>query len=428
MFVKPSSAFVGKPSVVASSSGSAKNARYARLLPSTRKSSESRAGASSRSSSRPVSVFGDIASESNVAAARRLTRLRLAVRIRSTGVDVQRGSPPPLRARGLGGWRLVPRDPTVRESVALRHALVLAARRTVRLRSGPSADVAAVARRAALPARGRGARGARRGAARARRSSSSRRRCRFPARRTTRASSRSAPSSTSSSGSGSRPATRRFSSRRGWRGGSSQRELETLVTPELARRFHGRVVVHDVEDPELVASGRLVAAAAAREPRARRDRSRGRRERRGVGAARRAGGAARRGRRRCAARRPARTRCSRRRRRRAGISRSRSSARSRGACRCSACRSCSTIRRRRARCAAIRTTRTRSSGSRGSPLRYVYGALPEMLRRDVLRSLRDRAHGRRRVRRAAVGRACRGAAARGASCARASSTSRSTRS
>ena len=32
-----------------------------------------------------------------------------------------------------------------------------------------------------------------------------------------------------------------------------QRELESLVTPELARRFHGRVVVHDVEDPELVA-------------------------------------------------------------------------------------------------------------------------------------------------------------------------------
>jgi hypothetical protein len=31
-----------------------------------------------------------------------------------------------------------------------------------------------------------------------------------------------------------------------------QRELETLVTPELARRFHGNVVVHDVEDPELV--------------------------------------------------------------------------------------------------------------------------------------------------------------------------------
>jgi hypothetical protein len=31
-----------------------------------------------------------------------------------------------------------------------------------------------------------------------------------------------------------------------------QRGLETLVTPELARRFHGTVVVHDAEDPELV--------------------------------------------------------------------------------------------------------------------------------------------------------------------------------
>src|SRR5919206_641629 len=60
MFVKPSSALVGKPSVVASSSGSAKNARYARLLPSTRNSSDSRAGPSSSCSSSPVSVFGDI--------------------------------------------------------------------------------------------------------------------------------------------------------------------------------------------------------------------------------------------------------------------------------------------------------------------------------------------------------------------------------
>src|SRR3954469_5020145 len=58
MFVKPSSAFVGKPSLVASSSGSAKKARYARLLPSTMKRSDSRAGASSRSSSSPVRVFG----------------------------------------------------------------------------------------------------------------------------------------------------------------------------------------------------------------------------------------------------------------------------------------------------------------------------------------------------------------------------------
>jgi Lactate racemase N-terminal domain len=36
---------------------------------------------------------------------------------------------------------------------------------------------------------------------------------------------------------------------------TSQRELEALVTPELARRFHGNVVVHDVEDPELVQLG-----------------------------------------------------------------------------------------------------------------------------------------------------------------------------
>jgi len=32
----------------------------------------------------------------------------------------------------------------------------------------------------------------------------------------------------------------------------AQRDLDTLVTPELARRFHGNVVVHDVEDPDLV--------------------------------------------------------------------------------------------------------------------------------------------------------------------------------
>src|SRR5215208_6689375 len=58
MFVKPRSALVEKPSLVASSSGSAKNARYARLFPSTRNSSESRTGASSTWSSAPVRVFG----------------------------------------------------------------------------------------------------------------------------------------------------------------------------------------------------------------------------------------------------------------------------------------------------------------------------------------------------------------------------------
>jgi Lactate racemase N-terminal domain len=32
---------------------------------------------------------------------------------------------------------------------------------------------------------------------------------------------------------------------------TTQRELENLVTRELARRFHGHVVIHDAEDPEL---------------------------------------------------------------------------------------------------------------------------------------------------------------------------------
>ena len=58
MFVNPRRAFVGCPSVVWSSSGKAKNPRYARLLPSTRKSSVSWTGASSSSSSSPVMVFG----------------------------------------------------------------------------------------------------------------------------------------------------------------------------------------------------------------------------------------------------------------------------------------------------------------------------------------------------------------------------------
>src|SRR5215470_1547345 len=58
MLVNPSSAFVGWPSVVCSSSGSAKYARYARLFPSTRNSSQARAGASSSWSSAPVRVFG----------------------------------------------------------------------------------------------------------------------------------------------------------------------------------------------------------------------------------------------------------------------------------------------------------------------------------------------------------------------------------
>src|SRR5919198_876680 len=72
MFVNPSRALVEKPSLVASSSGSAKKARYARLFPSTRNRSASRAGASSSWSSAPVSVFGDIS-----ASLRRMARLEL---------------------------------------------------------------------------------------------------------------------------------------------------------------------------------------------------------------------------------------------------------------------------------------------------------------------------------------------------------------
>src|SRR5437588_7884643 len=36
---------------------------------------------------------------------------------------------------------------------------------------------------------------------------------------------------------------------------AGQRELAALVTPEFARRFHGRVAVHDAEDPGLVEVG-----------------------------------------------------------------------------------------------------------------------------------------------------------------------------
>ena len=41
------------------------------------------------------------------------------------------------------------------------------------------------------------------------------------------------------------------------------RDRESLVTPELARRFHGRVVVHDAEDPELVPLGDRLRVNAA---------------------------------------------------------------------------------------------------------------------------------------------------------------------
>src|SRR5207248_7362003 len=97
MFVNPRSAPVGKPSVVASSSGSAKNARYARLLPSTRKSSASRAGASFRSSSAPVSVFGDISASVRPHGGRPLRR-RAPRRGGRAAHGAARGAPPRLPA------------------------------------------------------------------------------------------------------------------------------------------------------------------------------------------------------------------------------------------------------------------------------------------------------------------------------------------
>src|SRR5262245_15674938 len=100
MFVKPSSAPVAKPSLVASSSGRAKNARYARLLPSTRKSSHSRAGASSSSSSAPVTVFGDIAQRYRPDPMRRVPLLygsRLVVADAGDDAVVIAPPPPPER-------------------------------------------------------------------------------------------------------------------------------------------------------------------------------------------------------------------------------------------------------------------------------------------------------------------------------------------
>ena len=215
MFVKPSSAFVGKPSVVASSSGSAKYARYARLFPSTRKSSESRAGASSRSSSTPVRVFGLIdATLSSGANGARAAALRDTAR---AGHGARRRGHPQPAAAGEGDRR--------------------------RRRRG--------ARRAALPARGDG--------------------LDLHARSGTRATIVIESPALPIPGSPNDPRQQAISAvvdeleRQGIPTGyqtflvasglarrSSQRELETFVTPELARRFHGHVIVHDVEDPELV--------------------------------------------------------------------------------------------------------------------------------------------------------------------------------
>src|SRR3954449_13436415 len=236
MFVKPSSAFVGKPSLVASSSGSAKKARYARLLPSTRNNSESRIGASSRSSSTPVSVFGDI------------------------GFDT-RGGPGGTcasrtdRGRGAPDWSNppVPRVPLLSGT---RLVLANAPEDAVVLRPPPPqpgvADVAAAVRDALrFPLEGQGlealvTRGGR-------------------ATIVVEPPALPIPSAHNDPRRLAIGAVVEELERLGIPSGyqtflvagglarrMAQRDLETLVTPELARRFHGNVVVHDVEDDALV--------------------------------------------------------------------------------------------------------------------------------------------------------------------------------
>ena len=113
---------------------------------------------------------------------------------------------------------------------------------------------------------------------------------------------------------------RRSSSPAGSRAAARERELEALVPPEFARRFRGKVEVHDAESPDLVTVPSDARRDDPRPPRARRHRPRrdGQRRRDGPPRRARACSSPRRTRRRSAP--PARTRCSRPRRRRAGSS------------------------------------------------------------------------------------------------------------
>ena len=189
MFVKPRSAFVGCPSVVCSSSGSAKNPRYARLFPSTRKSSASRAGPSSRTSSSPVSVFGTAQLYGPTTG-----RSRDAPRPRSGRLQgsIARPGTSTRRFLDLRKTQLVcPRT----DSLRLAHR----PRPDRRRRRGRAPARSAVARRrrrgssagcAALSARGRAARGT--GAERRSRHRRGRARCAPAARRADRSATRRA--------------------------------------------------------------------------------------------------------------------------------------------------------------------------------------------------------------------------------------------
>src|SRR3954470_11695390 len=240
MLVNPSSAFVGKPSVVASSSGRAKNARYARLFPSTRKSSASRAGPSSSCSSAPVSVFG---------IRRQRYRPPPDAGRRDSPIFRLRSAHPVTRVPMLSGSRLV---------------VVTAEDDALVLRPPPPANAVADVGAAVRDA------------------------LRFPlageplealVSRGTRATILVEPPKLPLPGTERDPRQaaiaaavselERLGVPTGYQtllvaGGLSRRagqtELETLVSPEFARRFHGHVEVHDVESENLVEVGTAGAA------------------------------------------------------------------------------------------------------------------------------------------------------------------------
>ncbi len=181
-------------------------------MPSTRKRSESRAGASSSSSSSPVRVFGDTASDATPPAPTRDPRFRSS---RGRG---SRSSTSPTAASSSGR----------RRRRTCSRAVAAATREALRF---PLAGAAA--RLARDPGRHRDGRG------RAAEPAGPVVRRPIPGRR------RSRRRSTSSSGSGSR--TSRSSSRAASTAGPRRARSALLVPPEFRRRFRGRLIVHDAE-------------------------------------------------------------------------------------------------------------------------------------------------------------------------------------
>ena len=176
----------------------------------------------------------------------------------STGTSRSAADPDPRRA------------PASRSSTRPRTRSCSGRRRPPR-RSPTSAPPSATRSASRSPAR-RSRRSSR--AAGRRRSSSSRPSCRCRARRTTRAGRRSRRRSPSSSGSACPSERQTILVAGGLNRRAGQRELEALVAPHSARRFHGRVEVHDAEAPDLVDLGRRRTDAAAGQPARRRDRPR----------------------------------------------------------------------------------------------------------------------------------------------------------